>query len=487
MDYKLCDFIKKIKIICKQLSLNPILEYSLKLNKDKIDNNDNLINRCVFMITSNRYILDKEVYQILDYVNFNNKFKIFVNKMYNNYKIKTIIIGVDLNKNMEKLYLIVEKEKYNTNYMYANEIINNESYFKKYIPFDKQYDNFIILANNILNLNNNQLKFLMNLFNDYEWGYLRYNYQTNNYYGIDIHIKDKIKNVVKLIISLNYLFNFNHHLILKKWILKNQNKNLFFISICYRNNNYDICFYYRDNKQIYSSSCDCCKDKLKNVLNYYESDKTIKDIRDKYYFGEDMWHTPLTLKVNNQYINSDDYLINQNITKNSNVLDWGCGLGELLRKIYKRYKCKVFGINISKKQIDIINDKFKNENIFNKDTKFIVTDGIYIPIENDTIDYLFSQEAIVHQPDKFLLFQEFYRILKKNGELIFQDWFLVDTNKKKYTDDKFNCFLETIDYYIELLNLIGFRDITVLNPLPENVETYEKQLGFTAAVIKCIK
>ena len=126
--------------------------------------------------------------------------------------------------------------------------------------------------------------------------------------------------------------------------------------------------------------------------------------------------------------------------------------------------------------------KFKNgDNII-----FYDTDGTKLPLQNNTIDTVLSQEAITHSPNKYEVFKEIYRILKPNGTLIFQDWFQTNLYLSKKTDLEYKSHIEPLINYINILKRVGFYNIIKYYPLPSENYT-DSKLGFKSLVLKMYK
>jgi len=95
------------------------------------------------------------------------------------------------------------------------------------------------------------------------------------------------------------------------------------------------------------------------------------------------------------------------IKPSDNVLDYGSGYCEFINNI-----------NCSKKFALDIDPKFKK--YVNKDVKFVLSNGIKINIPEISIDKVFVSNVFEHiEREKIpVIVQEFYRILKKNGEVL---------------------------------------------------------------------
>lgn len=222
---------------------------------------------------------------------------------------------------------------------------------------------------------------------------------------------------------------------------------------------------------------------INEVIDYYNSDSTIQNMKDESFFKEDLWHTILKFNLNNKQVNDNDFLINiSKLNENMKIVDWGCGLGQFMRLVRDKYKCIMTGVNISEKQLEIAKNKFENEN---EEVTFLLHKNINknLNIPNNSIDRVVSQEAIVHHPDKLKLFKDIYRILKLGGIFSFQDWFLTDDKLAKRTDKIYKSFLEPIENYIEYLEKAGFVNIKIFEPI-DTVELKSYRIkGFNVKII----
>jgi ubiquinone/menaquinone biosynthesis C-methylase UbiE len=219
------------------------------------------------------------------------------------------------------------------------------------------------------------------------------------------------------------------------------------------------------------------------VIAYYNSESTIQNMKDESFFNKDLWHTTLKFNLNDKHVNDNEFLIHiSKINENTKIVDWGCGLGQFMRLIRDKYKCIMTGVNISEKQIKIANDKFNGEN---KEVTFVLHKTIKenLNISDNSIDRVVSQEAIVHHPDKLTLFKDIYRILKPNGIFAFQDWFLIDNELAKRTDEMYKSFLEPIENYIEYLEKAGFIHIKIFEPIDGVIIKRNKRMGFNVKII----
>ena len=126
----------------------------------------------------------------------------------------------------------------------------------------------------------------------------------------------------------------------------------------------------------------------------------------------------------------------------------GCGIGGTSRFLARQHDCKVVGITISGKQVEMATRLTKDEPIEGAITKpdgrpsrgsarFIELDaekmGDYWSVQPD-FECVWISEALSHIPDKPLFFQNAFKVLGSNGKLVIADWFkaedLSDTQVK---------------------------------------------------------
>ena len=102
------------------------------------------------------------------------------------------------------------------------------------------------------------------------------------------------------------------------------------------------------------------------------------------------------------------------------VLDLGCGYGSTARYLARTHGCKVTGINISEKELELARLRAAEaglEHLLN----FEQGDFHNLLYENESFDVVWSQEAFLHGADKSLIISEARRVLKSGGTLIFTD------------------------------------------------------------------
>lgn len=105
-----------------------------------------------------------------------------------------------------------------------------------------------------------------------------------------------------------------------------------------------------------------------------------------------------------------------NVRKNSKILDVGCGTGNLLKVLEDEYEnLKLYGIDISEKMLEIARKKLKN-------AKIKLEAAEKLSFKKNYFDYVFSIDAFQLYYNQDIVMRNFYRILKKNGELVIVDF-----------------------------------------------------------------
>lgn len=127
----------------------------------------------------------------------------------------------------------------------------------------------------------------------------------------------------------------------------------------------------------------------------------------------------------------------------STVLDVGCGIGGTTRYLAQNLGCKVVGLTISGRQVEIAN-KISREiagregakadeegflNIGGGGVKFVELDAEKMdsyfnqPAKKLSFDCVWISEAMSHLPNKELFFQNASKLLNVGGKLVVADWF----------------------------------------------------------------
>lgn len=107
--------------------------------------------------------------------------------------------------------------------------------------------------------------------------------------------------------------------------------------------------------------------------------------------------------------------IRQYFPKNfsGNILDFGCGNGEILEEIaMSNPKANITGVDVSTTALKLAKKRIPSA------TFKTIIESKKIPIESESIDYILSNDVIEHVYDTEWVFNEFSRTLKKDGLIL---------------------------------------------------------------------
>ncbi len=115
--------------------------------------------------------------------------------------------------------------------------------------------------------------------------------------------------------------------------------------------------------------------------------------------------------LNGRCLFSADF-VDDNDIKNSIILNIGCGYGWFELNCIKRNADRIYGIEISEKDLWTAKNNISNEKVV-----FQVGTAIEIPYKNNFFDTITSWEVIEHIPQNTeqKMFREVNRVLKDNG------------------------------------------------------------------------
>ena len=114
-------------------------------------------------------------------------------------------------------------------------------------------------------------------------------------------------------------------------------------------------------------------------------------------------------------LNEDFFKYLEKNVKNSDVLDYGCGVGSSIEKVIKYNPKKIFGIDISEVSINKAKERAKR---ISANISYQVDNCEKTKFQDNTFDIVYGTGILHHlQFNKCL--DEIFRILKSNGTLVF--------------------------------------------------------------------
>ena len=114
------------------------------------------------------------------------------------------------------------------------------------------------------------------------------------------------------------------------------------------------------------------------------------------------------------------------VTRNSHVLDVGCGIGGPMRNIARFLSCQITGITLNPYQVDRGNDICNYDATVNKTTKLVQGDFMDLPFEKDTFNAAYAIEATCHAPDRVKCYKQVYDVLKPGARFVLYEWCMTD-------------------------------------------------------------
>ena len=109
-----------------------------------------------------------------------------------------------------------------------------------------------------------------------------------------------------------------------------------------------------------------------------------------------------------------------NLKEDSRVLDLGCGYGATARYLAREYGCGVVGINVSRKELDLANERALEAGLQGL-LSFESGDFHSLSYRDESFHVVWSQDSFLHGADKAKIISESKRVLMRGGTLIFTD------------------------------------------------------------------
>jgi arsenite methyltransferase len=154
------------------------------------------------------------------------------------------------------------------------------------------------------------------------------------------------------------------------------------------------------------------------------------------------------------------------IKKGETVLDLGSGAGfdAFLAAGKVGYTGKVIGVDMTPEMVDKANENAKNRNFTNVEFKLGEIENI--PLENNTVDVVISNCVINLSPNKSKVYDEAFRVLKKEGRLAISDIVSKQqmTEEMKQDSGAYCACISGASSVFEIENMMkksGFEDIKI--------------------------
>ncbi len=172
------------------------------------------------------------------------------------------------------------------------------------------------------------------------------------------------------------------------------------------------------------------------------------------------------------------------ISKGEICADFGCGRGNDAIKLASLTGKKgfVYGIDVSERMVTEAKKNTMKNGTGN--IEIIYSEQGDIPLENRSVDVIISNCTINHVPDKMSLWNEIYRILKKNGRFIVSDIYSIKEIPEKYCKDPdavAQCWAGAVtrEEYLNTIERAGFVNIQILEESRPYARGYAEIASFT--------
>ena len=107
------------------------------------------------------------------------------------------------------------------------------------------------------------------------------------------------------------------------------------------------------------------------------------------------------------------------------VADIGCGVGGPLTTINKTTGASITGLNINSHQVAQSQRRVQKEGI-SESCGFLNADYMKLALPDEHFDAAYAFEAICHAPDRIHFFQEWFRLIRRGGEIAVVEWCFTD-------------------------------------------------------------
>ena len=108
------------------------------------------------------------------------------------------------------------------------------------------------------------------------------------------------------------------------------------------------------------------------------------------------------------------------------IIDLGGGYGGSMRYVVKTFGCHAINLNLSETENERGRKMNREQGV---DDKLEMVDGAFeqVPRPDGSFDFAWSEDAILHSPDRERVLREVYRVLKPGGQFVFTDPMQADT------------------------------------------------------------
>jgi len=108
------------------------------------------------------------------------------------------------------------------------------------------------------------------------------------------------------------------------------------------------------------------------------------------------------------------------VAESATILDIGAGYGGAARRLVERFGCRVICLNLSEAENE--RNRVRNAEVGMTD-HIDVIDGSFeaVPLEDESVEHVWCQDAILHSGDRERVLREVARVLKPGGKFVMTD------------------------------------------------------------------
>ena len=172
------------------------------------------------------------------------------------------------------------------------------------------------------------------------------------------------------------------------------------------------------------------------------------------------------------------------VLPNDKILELGCGIGGPGRDIVETTNATVYGLSVSLNQLRNLRSISEQANSPYADA--IKGDMQRIPFRSETIDHVYSINAIYHVNDPLAVIQETHRVLRKDGLSGVDDWFVTNqTSPEQLGELRHNWSTSSrgfhnFDQFVMSMESCGFTIVDVMDHTAEAAKFLtEERFGTT--------
>lgn len=159
------------------------------------------------------------------------------------------------------------------------------------------------------------------------------------------------------------------------------------------------------------------KNRIISLTSFFEQ-KSNRHFNDSYHYCHNLYNSEsLLIKF---YIYRHLYFANNmaDFEKNKIILDLGCADGPFLPTL-NYYGNRIIGVDLLFDWLQRARELINYKKYPLKNVILLNAEGHYLPFKNNCIDMIYCLETFEHIPNSVNLINEIFRILKRNGILIY--------------------------------------------------------------------